>query len=911
MLYTEFDSYKKFAGPEVFKKKALANTEVLKNLNADFLVREYQQEALGRFYFYLEEYQQKKLPVHLMFNMATGSGKTLVMAASILHLYGQGYRNFIFFTRLDNIIQKTKANFLDQTSKKYLFAKKIVIDGKTVRIREVDNFEGVSGSDINIMFTTIANLHTRFNSAKEGALTFEDLAEQKIVLLGDEAHNFSAETRAGHLTEAETREKNSWERTIMGDKHDLFNKPGILYANRERKNILLEFTATAQLDNTEVEKKYEDKVIYRYDLKEYRLDRFSKEVTVKQIDAPLMERVLAAIVISQYRRKVAEKHKIALKPVVMFKANRVSEPKKREGMEGDNPKVVVSSEFKANFHQMISRLKADDLQKLERIKETGDHLTLAKAFAFFRERKLTLAELAEEIKSDFAPEKCLSVDDGDKKEEEKKQLLLNSLEDYNNEIRAVFATEKLNEGWDVLNLFDIVRLYNSRDARANRPGKTTVQEAQLIGRGARYYPFVVGESNDRFRRKFDEDIENELRIVEQLFYHSTHNPDYISELNKALVETGIIAEKKMERKIAIKEEFKKSGLWKNGLIFLNSRKENAGTRVFGLEDARARFETDNEGNIYNLPTREASENEIMVNASTTSRKVKIDKVRLGSLGGPAMRTALEKVSAGKFAKLKKIFGNIGSVSDFLFEEKYLGGVEVKIRGTEEQLKDLSASEKIKIAFFVIDEVIKEANRNRKEYVGTKEFEARLINQVFGDKTLMLDGDSPRAQESKDINFASLKWFAQNEIWGTSEEEAFIKFMDEVIGRLEKKYQEIALLRNEQFFKIYNFDDGEAFSPDFVLFLVEKKTKQEVVYQVFIEPKGDGLLGEAGRFEKSKEGWKQKFLLEIEKNHKTKYETFKIENKDFRLIGLPFFNEGGTNPELKKEFEESFEGKLMQ
>ena len=31
-----------------------------------------------------------------------------------------------------------------------------------------------------------------------------------------------------------------------------------------------------------------------------------------------------------------------------------------------------------------------------------------------------------------------------------------NLEDKNNEYRAIFAVDKLNEGWDVLNLFDIV-----------------------------------------------------------------------------------------------------------------------------------------------------------------------------------------------------------------------------------------------------------------------------------------------------------------------------------------------------------------------------------------------------------------------------------------------------------------------
>jgi len=45
--------------------------------------------------------------------------------------------------------------------------------------------------------------------------------------------------------------------------------------------------------------------------------------------------------------------------------------------------------------------------------------------------------------------------------DEEKQLKLNSLETINNEIRAIFAVNMLNEGWDVLNLFDIVRLYDT------------------------------------------------------------------------------------------------------------------------------------------------------------------------------------------------------------------------------------------------------------------------------------------------------------------------------------------------------------------------------------------------------------------------------------------------------------------
>ena len=169
MLYDDFNILRKALNIDnsFFISKTKEKTDILKNLNSAFPAREYQKEALGRFYYYCEEYHQKLKPIHLMFNMATGSGKTLIMAANILYLYQKGYRNFIFFTRLGNIIQKTKANFLDPNSKKYLFADKITLGGQEIKIKEVDNFEGVNDDDINIIFSTTALLHSRFNFARE------------------------------------------------------------------------------------------------------------------------------------------------------------------------------------------------------------------------------------------------------------------------------------------------------------------------------------------------------------------------------------------------------------------------------------------------------------------------------------------------------------------------------------------------------------------------------------------------------------------------------------------------------------------------------------------------------------------------------------------------------------------------
>ncbi|MES5140365.1 hypothetical protein ABVC55_05375 [Lactobacillus crispatus] len=76
---------------------------------------------------------------------------------------------------------------------------------------------------------------------------------------------------------------------------------------------------------------------------------------------------------------------------------------------------------------------------------------------------------------------------------------MNSLEDENNPFRIIFAVAKLTEGWDVLNLYDIVRI---SEAKESITMNTTNAEAQLIGRGARYYPFVY-QGRKSYTRRFD------------------------------------------------------------------------------------------------------------------------------------------------------------------------------------------------------------------------------------------------------------------------------------------------------------------------------------------------------------------------------------------------------------------------
>ena len=866
MLYETFNSIKESFGEDYFTSRV--SDEITQNLNPKFELREYQKEALGRFDFYFGEYQKRKFPAQLLFHMATGSGKTLIMAANILYLYKLGYRNFIFFVNSVNIIEKTRDNFLNPLSGKYLFVPKIKFGEKEVFVKEVQNFEAANPEDINILFTTIQRLHTRLNYPKENVLTEEEFEGKNIVLISDEAHHIQTITR----NQKELELEKSWEFTIL---KKIFEK--------NPKNILLEFTATIDLSNQSIKQKYEDKIIFQYDLKQFRLDKYSKEIEVLQADLEPIDRALQAVILSQYRRKMAEKYKLHLKPVLLFKSKSIKESK--ENYDG--------------FLAKLKSLKPSDLQEIYSRSKGTD---LEKAFDYLQKTNITFDNFIRELREDFSEEKCMLLDSENVDEE--KQLKLNSLENKNNEIRAIFAVNMLNEGWDVLNLFDIVRLYDTRDGSWVRgkykPGNTTMGEAQLIGRGARYFPFQLDMAEDNYKRKFDEDIENELRVIETLHYHSAHNPKYIEEIKSALTEMGILPEKYVQKDLFIKDSFKKTEFWKEGVVFINDRVQNPRTEVFSLQDAKI------EKNYkYELKTGEIKEEIILDETKRLKSPKEVVRSRItykiSDFGENITRSALDKFEFYEFEILKRYFPHIKSIKEFISSVDYLGGVEIEILGPKAKINGLTPIEKLKLILFLSKKIAEQARVNTSEFVGTELFKVKMLRDVFRDKKIKIDTDDLQRKELEEVNLAEKDWYAQSGFYGTGEEQSFIKFIDEFIAKLRQKYSEIALLRNEKFFQIFDFDEGRPFEPDFIMIL-KRRNRTISIYQIFIEPKGDQFKDSRGKFENSKEGWKQKFLLEMEEKADT---DLKLENKHFKLMGLPFYNE-----KLKKEFEEALENKIL-
>jgi type III restriction enzyme len=835
------------------------------NLNPQFPMRPYQERAFKFFLNYWQEaFDGKPRQNHqLLFHMATGSGKTLMMAGLISYLYEKGYRNFLFFVNNSNIIEKTRDNFLNATSKKYLFSETISFGAKRVAIKEVDNFQGANNDDINIVFSTIQGLHMALNLPRENSLTYDDFEDQKIVLISDEAHHINADTKRGkEVDQEELFESVSWEGTVER----------IFRANPS--NVLLEFTATVDFSDENLNAKYQPKLIFDYPLKDFRKDGYSKEVKVLQADLSPIDRALQAVLLSQYRRKIFEKNRQHIKPVILFKSKTIKD----------------SQAFLEEFKEAVKRLKAESL---EAIKSRSSESVVLKFFDYLAANRISLENLIAELKEDFSEEKLISVNS--KEDSVVKQLAVNSLE--TNEYRAVFAVDKLNEGWDVLNLFDIVRLYDTRDSKGGKIGKTTMSEAQLIGRGARYCPFQLTGDQPLFGRKYDSDLDNELRICEELFYHSAYNPKYIQELNTALQEIGLKPKETRERKIHLKKSFKDTALYKAGHIFLNARDKYNREDIDGLDSSII-----NQTHKVSLRTGYTKS---FIAFESLDRDNGADKssmdYALKDFGAAIVRKAIQRIGFYEFSNLKVHLPKLTSVHEFITAEKYLGRIRVEVSGLPEQIKNLSPDEKLDATIQVLTVISEVIASDKIEYKGSKRFSPSMVRDVFIDKTLnfMVDdgGDKEFGRSMNDpaetayhLDLSTRAWFAFDDCFGTSEEKLLIQYVDKRYAELSKLYSEAYLIRNEKHFKLYAFEDGRALEPDFLLYLIGKERKDTMHYQVFIEPKGGHLL--------KADEWKEKFLMGIKDN-------FQIEQlfsgKKHVVWGLPFYN----STERMPEFEEAF------
>ena len=306
--------------------------------------------------------------------------------------------------------------------------------------------------------------------------------------------------------------------------------------NKDNKNVLLEFTATIPATEA-IAQKYQDKIIYKFGLKQFLQAGYTKEINLIASTLGKKERVLQALLFQWYRHKIALKNGIAnFKPVVLFRSKTIDESK---------------ADY-VEFLNWIDNIASSDFDFLKNIANKIYEIEQPKVFEMGKSRTKTLlefidneninhGEIANWIKQSYQEKNTIISNSKTNKTKKEKtdaetEKLLNSLEDKNNHIRAIFTVDRLTEGWDVLNLFDIVRLYQGQNAGGStkKTPEATTKEKQLIGRGVRYCPFAFSDKIKN-KRKFDGDLNHELRVLEELYYYTyDEESKYISHLKKEL-----------------------------------------------------------------------------------------------------------------------------------------------------------------------------------------------------------------------------------------------------------------------------------------------------------------------------------------------------------------------------------------
>lgn len=881
-----------------------------KNLKYDFF--EWQKSALENFLIFdrtseLDDFPDlKNKPTHLLFNMATGAGKTMIMATLILYYFEKGYRHFLFFVNQNNIVDKTENNFIDPTHAKFLFTEKILQGNNVIPIRKVETFSQYSDG-IEIKFTSVQKLYNDIHIQRENQTTLADLHKLNLVILGDEAHHLNAQTKSKKQGELDLEkeindrtsdaeiERKGWEHMVL---KLLLNKNG-----NPSQNVLLEFTATLP-ENAEVQQKYADKIITKFGLKEFLQKGYTKEINLVSSTLGKKERVLHALLFAWYRHQIALKYGIAnFKPVMLFRSKTIDESKADYLAFLNWAENVQAVDF--SFLTTFSTSLSDS----DNANEQGKTRT-EQALKFMQENGFEFAHLANWVKQNYQKHNVIITNSETNKNKTEKtdsetEKLLNNLEAPDNPIRAIFTVDRLTEGWDVLNLFDIVRLYEGQNGGGSnkKSGKTaaaTVSEKQLIGRGVRYFPFAF-EDKQSNKRKFDNDMQHELRILEELFYY-THDEQsrYITELKNELRKDGYLPEKDDDKVLAtfkLKSEFAVNKDFRDLLIWANKKIPNPNAKANNADSLKANPQTLSfqvHGNQL------LQETQFKADANDEIAK------QLGTQNNFTQTIKMSEMERHIFNKALHIKGKNGQ-SLFHFDRlqsklniqnrnelqnNLLKDWQIEFLGLEQD-KQISPDDKLAGCLKILEMVEKHLNESDTPFIGTKEFAPKKLWEIFGipkQKWVKKDDVKTTIATQND-------WYVMDNFAGTSLEEELIQFISERLGDLKSKY-DVRLIRNEEVFKLNNFADGEGFMPDFILLLKDKQTSSSngvndfLHYQIFIEPKGEHLV--------ENDLWKAAFLEAIT----AEYGKDKILQKDtphYRLIGLPFFTDNKKN----RQFTESF------
>lgn len=883
-------------------------------------LRNYQIEAVKHFIYLFENGEMQKAK-HVLFNMATGTGKTLTMAAIVLYLYEWGYRNFIFLVHQVQIKEQAVANFTNPNFEKFVFKKQVKFNGKTIPIKAIERFQDTKNGGINFMFFSTQMLYERVNNPKENTIHIDDFNKNDTIIIADEAHRLNVDTRK----KTEVEDENNWEKSVQS----------VLYANP--KNLLLEFTATVDLNNEKIHQKYKDKLLYKYDFVEFNKDGYSKDVAFlyndeTQIADQRRLLIVNAVAMSEYRRLYAERAmNVIINPIVLVKSTKIAQSE-------------IDREF---FHKVINTLREDDFAHLKNIDKDKKDLFndggrfISQMFSWLDGKQsgfIGLSGFINSIKERFGENHTMIYNSKAKEKAE----LLPLLDNPRNTMRVIFSVNALNEGWDVLSLFDIIHFDISETK------KVSLQDIQLIGRGARLCPYDLPKTYqnkddlfdshrygfDKYKRKFDNAPDESGRLLETFFYHFVKTGAFLNNLQEQLLGEGIINEGVAKKTIRLKDRFLQSETYQKGFVLVNQQEYRSKNKDSEIE---ATFNREIIARSYQVYSRTLTDRENNQNqASLIHKDIKITSEYFSE---HLIRKALILAENNFFriSNLKKHIIGIQSIDEML--DNYLPRYQVRytyIKGKD--ITELSSQEKLQLLVnSILPEVRKSIDKNMPLITGGNIFKPKPLSSIFqkekniylvaypamddntGEKTYIAPDERAKEQtnhDNQDLNFdiVNADWYAYSENYGTSEEKRFVKYIATQIDDLKQKYQgsEIYLIRNELDYYLFDIESGRRFSPDYMMIINDVKN-QSLYYQCLFEPKGGHLL--------QKDEWKEKALISLNDNSKIVFDVDDMKQDDYqnyinqineqgyqeiKCLGFKFYN---SDTRGESDFGTDFNGKL--
>lgn len=478
--------------------------EIEKNLAFDF--RYYQKQAtaiLDMFWNFSVAYSAKRNAIEEVdghtipfycFEMATGSGKTILIAGNVLYLLNKGIKNILILVKGKTIYDKTIREF-DINNKKCIFNKAM---NYKYNLITGDNYQNKSSNyDENADFNLfVFNIEKFFEKSGETGKKIMKVTKpwEESVWKDKQGHTISLvdyfKNQEGNLA------------IITDEAHHYQNKTSNDIIKMFYPVVVLEYTATAQV--TDSNKKIQKRV-YIYPIKQYIKDGFGKRIraygfdpihiTIEvqdQINDTDKERLFLAIMIHLIKKKSLNDK---LKPVLLLRCRGI--PHADAMFKYISEEMALDEDFiKAAYNRII---QDDEFNIINLIKE---HVPIQELINYIEE----------------LPEKTFAIHSGNRNN---KDILdkFDNIETNDQEIVVQF--DVATEGWNIDNIYTILIL-------TDKQGDVKTYVKQLIGRGLRLFKGLrqLDQSTDK--------MEQEEEILHVVCAKGSNFGNFVEEIEKEL-----------------------------------------------------------------------------------------------------------------------------------------------------------------------------------------------------------------------------------------------------------------------------------------------------------------------------------------------------------------------------------------